>query len=271
MGFVQGTTNTGSTIASPLSFTFGSGVATGNCIVGCLSLNSNAALTITATFGGVSCTILDQTVDTVNGSLVTTFILGNISGAPTVGSVSWSGGGSFDAAVIVLEESNCLAASNPTDVHAGQLQTSTTNPTSGNVTTTVANDNIVGFSQNDGGTTAFTAGSGFTLQNTTTLSGVLPLASEDSKVQVSPGAVAAIFTNSQLQAYQTFVVAIKPPAVASGAPLLARPISFKPYSLAPFLNRFPPGASNPPPQSPDTVSTLLNPPTRFKPFVKAPW
>lgn len=267
MSFVQGISNTAAA-ATSVSFTFGAGVTNGNCVVGCVTLNSNVAVTFTITFGGVTCTQLDQIVDSANGECTQSFILGNITGAPTAGSISWTG--NFDAAVIALEESNCLAVANPTDVHTAQMQTNVTNPSSGNVTTTVANDNIIGFSLNDGGTTTFTAGAGFTLRNTTLLSAVLPFASEDTKVQASPGSVAATFTNSQTQNYSTFVVAIKPAAVASGIPVLSRPIQFRPYSKAPFLNRLPPTTS-PPPNIPPGVPVQLSEPIRFKPFVKAPF
>jgi hypothetical protein len=228
MGFVQGTKHAVSASASPLSFTFGSGTTAGNTIVGCIFMNNSSAVTVTATFNSVSCTTLDQVIDGADVQMGTTFILGNVAGGATVGSVAWTGGGSFDVDVIVLEESNCLAVANPTDVHTGQLQNGVTNPTSGNVVTNVANDNIVGFSLNCGGTTAFTAGSGFTLQTTDLLSALFPTASEDSKVQVTPGTTAAVFTNSQLQNYLTYVVAIKPPSGVNLSALRQRQRLFVP-------------------------------------------
>jgi len=225
MAFVQGSSNTAAT-ATSLTVTFGAGVTGGNAVWGGVVADSNT-VTITATIGGVAVNFLDTVLDNTNNNTCRTFILGNISGAPTT--VVFSFDQTIDSAAICIEENGCLAASNPADVHTGQLQptpgTGANVLTSGNVVTTVANDIIVGVTNNNGGTTVQTAGTSpnaFTLRDgTPLLLGALPMVAEDGVIKAATGSVAATFGITSNDPSTTFMIAIKPPAISGTASTLA--------------------------------------------------
>jgi len=170
---------------------------------------------MTATLGGVSMTVMDALPVAGPNVESWSFILGNVSGAPT--SLVFTPGASGPLAAIAIEESGCAALANPTDVHTAQTQvvsvTGANSLTSGNVTTTVANDIIVGAAMNTGGTGAPTVGTSplaFTLRNTTTFDTFAPVVTEDNVVLASPGTAAATFGTSATQTYNAYVIAIKP-------------------------------------------------------------
>jgi hypothetical protein len=169
--------------------------------------------------GGVAATLLDTVNDVANAASATTFILGNVSGAPTSVVANFSPNQAF-ITLIAVEESGCLAASNPTDVHVGHLQTSPGTGAniinSGNVTTTVASDIIVGAYCDSVGTSVGTAGTSplaFTLRTTDTAAGE-PVATEDGVVLVTPGTAASTFGQTVNDTALSFVIAIKPTAAA---------------------------------------------------------
>jgi len=224
MSFVQGASNVGGA-TNTLTVTFGAGVAAGNTVWGAVTADSST-VTISATIGGTAVTFLDTVVDGGNNETTRTFILGNISGAPTA--VIFSFNQTLDVAAVAIEESGCLAAANPTDVHTGQLITGSGTGadalSSGSVTTTTANDIIVGACLDDSNGEAATAGTSplvFTLRNTALLLSALPLVTEDDATQVSPGSVSATFGTTGSHTFSVFVIAIKP-AVASSAAQASR-------------------------------------------------
>jgi len=213
MGFVQGTSANNNASGGALTATFGAGVGAGNCVWG-LATWGDATSTPTITVGGVSATILDTIRDVGNASSASTFILGNISGAPTSVVFTPSASATFRT-VVAIEESGCLAVANPTDVHTGQLQTTPGTGanilTSGNATTTVANDIIVGASTNETSGTTVTAGTSpnaFTLR-TTNAAGI-PVSTEDEVIKAVAGAVAATFGQTVNNTNITLMIAIKP-------------------------------------------------------------
>jgi hypothetical protein len=217
--FVQGASNGSSTTVTSFTITFGAAVTSGDTVWGVISASNGS--TITATIGGTSVTILDTVTDNTNGETTVTFILGNVTGSPTTVNVSISPT-STNVGGIAIEESGTLASSTPTDVHTGRLQTSSGTGanvlTSGSVTTTVANDIIVGASLNDGGTTEQTAGTSpnaYMLRNTFLIGTALPLVTEDNVVLATAGAVNLTFGTTQNGNYSNFVIAIKPAAAAT--------------------------------------------------------
>src|SRR5258706_14181363 len=115
MSFVQGASaNTGAASVASFTVTLG-GVATGNTVWGIVAVDHGN--TVTASIGGVSFNLLDNITDGGNGTQFVDFILGNISGTPTLVTINLSP--NARGAAVFIEESGCLAASNPTDVHTG--------------------------------------------------------------------------------------------------------------------------------------------------------
>jgi hypothetical protein len=232
MAFVQGAHNSVSASSASLTATFGAG--SGNTIWGIVAW-SGVGITPTVTVGGVATTVHPKVTDAGNAAEAATFILGNISGAPTSVVLNVSPNASF-LSLIAIDESGCLAASNPTDVHTGQLQTTPGTGAniinSGNVTTTVANDIIVGAYCDTVGSSIGTGGTSplaFTLRTTDAVAGQ-PTATEDGVVLVTPGTAAATFGQTVNDSALVFVIAIKPAAAAAGNP------PYNPYQNAPQLS-----------------------------------
>jgi hypothetical protein len=223
MAFVQGAHNSVSASSASLTATFGAGVTSGNTVWGIVAWNATSGAPTSVTVGGVSAAILDTVNDVANAASATTFILGNVSGAPTSVVANFSPNQAF-ITLIAIEESGCLAASNPVDVHVGHLQTSPGTGAniinSGNVTTTAANGIIVGAYCDSVGTSVGTAGTSplaFTLRTTDTAAGE-PVATEDGVVLVTPGTAASTFGQSVNDTALSFVIAIKPTAAATSLP-----------------------------------------------------
>jgi hypothetical protein len=217
MAFVQGAHNSVSASSASLTATFGSGVTSGNTVWGIVAWNATSGAPTSVTVGGVSATILDTVSDVADAASASTFILGNISGSPTSVVANFSPNQAF-ISLVAIEESGCLAATNPTDVHTGRLQSSPGTGAniinSGNVTTTVANDIIVGAYCDAVGSTVGTAGTSplaFTLRTTETALGE-PVATEDGIVLVTPGTAASTFGQNANDSALSFVIAIKPSA-----------------------------------------------------------
>jgi hypothetical protein len=217
MAFVQGAHNSVSASSASLTATFGAGVTSGNTVWGIVAWNATSGAPTSVTVGGVSATILDTVNDVGDAASASTFILGNISGSPTSVVANFSPNQAF-ISLVAIEESGCLAASNPTDVHTGRLQTSPGTGAniinSGNVTTTVASDIIVGAYCDAVGATTGTAGTSplaFTLRTIDNTAGE-PVATEDGIVLVTPGVVASTFGQLVNDSALSFVIAIKPAA-----------------------------------------------------------
>jgi hypothetical protein len=238
MSFVQGAHNSVSASSASLTATFGAGVTSGNTVWGIVAWNATSGAPTSVTVGGVAATLLDTINDVADAASATTFILGNVSGAPTSVVANFSPNQAF-ISIVAIEESGCLAASNPTDVHTGRLQASPGTGAdiinSGNVTTTVASDIIVGAYCDAVGSTVGTAGTtplAFTLRTTDAVAGE-PVATEDGVVLVTPGTAAATFGQTANNSAISFVIAIKPTAAAGAIDV---PSSFRSRQIPPRWN-----------------------------------
>lgn len=217
MAFVQGKGG-GQSGAATLTVTFIAGVTPGNTVWGIVTWDTAHSLS-NVKLGGVLMNIKDNITDSTAGQGTASFILGNVSGAPTSVVATFSGATSFTD-MVIIEESGCAALSDPTDVHVGQNQgspgTGSNAVTSGNVTTTVSNDIIVGMTCATSATTICTAGTGFTRRTTdATEQG---MTTENGVTQVSPGLVAATFTTATNTRFTTLILAIQPSGSGGSSP-----------------------------------------------------
>lgn len=123
-----------------------------------------------------------------------------------------------NARITAHEISGCLTTDpidgTPTLANQTSPGTGTDAVTSGNITTSADGAYIFGTSADENATTTFTAGTNFTIEDTSTGD------STEYRIQSSAGSVAATFTSNQVTAnYQTGILAFKPASVAgiSGA------------------------------------------------------
>jgi hypothetical protein len=205
---VQGATNAGS--SPSLSVTL-SAVGLGNAVVGQATCDSSGGVTIqsVADDKGNTYSLGLDVVDTTNNQRARSFWRGNITNAPTVITVTYSG--SAAATQVNVDEFSGPTLVDPSDGQTGQIQsspgTATDAITSTNVTTAAAGDLIWGATTNTSlGTNQATAGTGFA----TGTAGTVTVATlTEYKTQTNAGSVAATFTQAVNNSHITHVVALK--------------------------------------------------------------
>lgn len=176
-----------------------SAIGSGNTVVTCCTWDS-AGVTLTSVTDNQSnsYTVSENINDAPDTQAFATAVRGNITNAPTVISFNFSAAPSSPG-MIATEYSGVLAATDPRDGHTGQLQnavaTTTNAATSGNITTSVNGDQIIGFIANTNpGNDTVVAGTGFTVRDSFTTGGTNVYLEDES--QATAGSVAATFTVS---------------------------------------------------------------------------
>lgn len=214
-------TNTG--IVSTLAITFGAPVGTGNTVVGQISYADDGA-TITSIIDdkGNHYTSYDVTQDTGDGTVASQFILGNITGGPTVITLILSNVVQF-LVILADEYSGVAASADPRDGHVGNYQatpgTGADALTSTSITTTTNGDLIYGSTcLGSGQNGPLTAGTGYTKRRDTTSDPFVAITASEDQVQGAAGSIAATFTQPNAGGTITFITAIKPLAGAATLP-----------------------------------------------------
>lgn len=239
---VQTAYNSGASSGSPsiLSVPI-SAVGSGNAVVVTVSTPSAAHPTSVKDSAGNTYTQRLSTSNTSSGADVITFVLGNITNAPTSIIVTWAVSAS-GVVVAATEFSNPAGTilSNPFDVGHGNQQNSIGNGTdiftSGSATTTVGSDLIYGVCLNVSSPVGEpTAGTGYTLGNSGSDATQSVGWATEWKVQSSAGAVAATFSTSSGTNFfgTTNMVSLKAPLAAASSPL------YNPWpQLGPLVSQF---------------------------------
>ena len=270
VAFVQPGSNTNSAAGGTIVVTPAAAMTNGNTVVVHVTSDDGGGASTTCTLkdnNNVSYTAIDTVHDTTNTTMFYSFRspTGGVAGSPTSLTATFAGTPSFRG--IVMEEwSGVDTSAAPVDGHNMATKATSTTPTSNSITTTVNGDLIIGGVVADSGGSTIAAGSGYTLRNHPTG----PDIGDESQVQITAGAITASFVFGTSQASIVSIIAFKAAVAVGAVPALSRPIMFRPYQQAPFLNRLPPTTS-PPPIIPTGVVVRLSGPVRFKPFAKAPF
>lgn len=203
---------TTSASATTLTYTLPAGVGSGNALVGMVTWDCSGSTTVTTVSDnqGNSYSVGTQYKDTGNGQCAKSFWRGNITNAPTVVTVTFSGSSPWRGGVM-QEYTGVAALNDPSDGNIGQYQngpgTGANAITTTAVTTTQAGDMIIGMMECTNGSCAtITAGTGFTINSNLTASN--DWAYED-QLQASAGSIAATFTQTGPGVTVSMLVAIK--------------------------------------------------------------
>jgi len=240
----------------------------GNTHEGMVTFANAATLTSVKDNNGVTYNIVDTINDITNGQVAASFYLPNIPGGSTSLVATFSGATTFTRMEMQEWSGEDTA---PLDGHVAATSTGTT-ITTGNYTTTADGDQLYcGAVCDTAGNQTLAAAGGYTIQNQGTGGAVTNDMADESLIQTTHSTTTTgSFTTSSSQTYLIFGMAFKAAAVSSAVPILSRPIRFRPFTLAPFLNRLPPTTS-PSPNIPPGVVVRVSGPVRFKPFAKAPF
>lgn len=226
---VQGIANFTSGGQTTITATFGAAITSGNAVVGAVHFDDNNTTinsiaddkgnnySFKSTAGAGTQT---DNVKEASGNFGVTanFVLGNITNAPTVITVTFSStsGGPH---IVADEFSGIFANTAPVEAHAGQVQTApgtgTDALTSGPITPATNGDLIYGVTVENEDSTLSSSGTGFTSTGLDTGPGTHRLTSE-WLVQGSAGSIAATFTSATGTNSSTLVMALK----AAGAAVL---------------------------------------------------
>jgi hypothetical protein len=191
----------------------GSAVGSGNCVVGMVTwgIIGTSAISSIKDNQGNSYTVKDVFADTDVGQNVASFVLGNITNAPTTITVTLTSSSEFG--VLIWDEFSGVAAlGDPSDGHSSGIQaspgTAANAVTSGSFTTTTDGDAIYGGTYVDAGSSN-TPGTGFT--GLTIDTGIGTLMQTEWATQATAGATAATFKASGGgDDHATFGMALKP-------------------------------------------------------------
>ena len=203
--------------SATLAVTFGSAITSGDAVT-CIGAMDNAGTpTISTATDDKSNTYNQQAIirDTTNGQAAFAISLGNITNGPITITVTLGTGQS--ARSMVCDEWNWsggATAADPRDVPTGQVQaspgTGTDGVTSGDTTTTVNGDLLVGLTM--GYTATVSSGTGFT-PATSIVSGTLyaSLYSEYMVQTTAGGSTHATFTQNANDVHVTWIIPLKHP------------------------------------------------------------
>ncbi|MBK8772458.1 MAG: hypothetical protein IPM06_18830 [Rhizobiales bacterium] len=210
---VQGKSNqdfTGGGIAT-LVTTLDAAVTSGSLVVGHGTIGGNITdLLLVDNQSNSYTSSIVTTYDATNGQTAFRFYKENVTNAPTIFTLSRSGG-NFNYAELTVEEFSGVATSAAlTGTPAFNTQnspgTGTDAITSTNTTPAVNGCLIYGFTQNDGGSTLASAGTGYT----SGVSNATAACRSEYKIQATAAAVAATFTVAANESHITGVMAFKP-------------------------------------------------------------
>jgi len=212
----DGTGTATTTVALTLS-----GIGVGNSVCGAVSYDSSGGATITSVKDnkGNTYTLGDTVNDAGNNQALTSFYLIGATNGPSTITATISVAVTFRR--ILADEFSGITVN---DGHTGQFQaapgTGTNAISSGSITPTASGDLIYGATVNTNGATGanFTAGTGYTLQQSGATTDLLNMASE-SQVQSVAAAISATFTRAVAGTVCTTVMAFKvAPAPTSVTP-----------------------------------------------------
>lgn len=213
--------NANSGVSGTTTATFGSAITTGNLVVGALNLTSTTDTLTSISDGTNTYTVLDR-FQGASTLWFYTFYKANVTGGPTTITISTSNSAN---AQIIADEFSGLTTSSPLDQHTRQEQ-STTTPSSGSVTTTVAGELIYSVCSGDAvSNPTFAAGSGYTLivqlqGNTGNTFGI----GSEYQIQGSAGSISATWSTSVSEDYVVFLQTFTPAGAPSISPYPPRRI-----------------------------------------------
>lgn len=231
--FEQGTGGNGN------SFAFPSNVKAGSLLIAaCAGDNGVTPSTPTDTQGN-GYSLLSAVNDTTNGIRITWWYA--IAGSASANSITFTNMSAFDAYLVAEYSVDAGTISLDTD-DDGNLRNhlaTTDNITSDSISTSVADELIVGLNVEDGSDVIITEGTGFTKRVETNLEGFTgnPVTLED-KTLASPGSTAATFTGDAAGTGAAFVAAFKTSAAPS--PQALRPdadVATTGWSTAPLYSK----------------------------------
>ncbi|MBK8772259.1 MAG: fibronectin type III domain-containing protein [Rhizobiales bacterium] len=218
---VQGGSNqdfTGASIAS-LQLTFGTPVAANSLVCGHGTFGPTTHVPLVNDNQSNSYTVvLTNGADATNNQAGFLFYKEGISNAPTTFTLTFVGGLSPNYVELTVEEFSGVATSSAaTGTFGMNVQnspgTGTNAVTSPSITPAVDGCLIYGFTQNDGGSTLASAGTGYT----SGVSNATAACRSEYKVQTTAAAVAATFTVAANESHITGVMAFKPAAGGGGS------------------------------------------------------
>lgn len=204
--------------AGSIAATFGSGVGSGSTVCGAVAYSEAVGTVTSITDDQSNSYTIQRTVASAGDVGLVTFFGSNISGAPTVITVTYSSGSMIYRALVIAEFSGVHTS--PLDVETGQEQLevspATDAITSGSVTTTVDGVGVCGFALRTVGLGAdsFAAGTNYTERAETGSASNIDLAIE-TRVQTSAGSIAATWTNSAQISASSAILTLKPSVAAS--------------------------------------------------------
>lgn len=217
--FVQSTYNLGAAAGTTIIGTLGGAVASGGLVCGAVCCDGGVTVLTAIDDKLNNYTIVDTKTDVFNGNLLATFYKENITNAPTIITVTFSG--LIADRGVVLHEASGIATSSALDQHAtGEAKTSAVDGiTTGNVTTTTAGQYIFCVAINTEDTVGdMSAGTGYTPRETHNGGGFFNLCSED-QIQSAAGLIAGTETCSSVRncqvAMMTFIASgVSAPSIA---------------------------------------------------------
>jgi hypothetical protein len=208
----------GDFVNTVMAAAFPSNTTTGNLIAGYVYWNSATETCSGVTVNGVACTLVNNPV-TQGTNRACMFYLENITGAVTPQVIA-TFSGSIGTMGLTAQEISGVLTAGALDQSALNPQASTTEPTSGNVTTTTDGQYIFGATRAQFATPV-TAGANFTLRS----GDGQPAFSENLTVnQAAAGVIAAVFADGAGDLFITGIMTFK---AAAGAPSTPLPPPFK--------------------------------------------
>ena len=193
---VQTIAKASSSAASTLSLSFPANTTAGNLILVSFDFDSNATLSSVSDSLGNLFTEVGSQLTSPGGARSRVYFAKNIKGGPDTVTVNLSANSAWIE--VYVSEYSGVDTVNPIDGQAG-ASGSSTSVSSGNATTTVANDVIYSFCLAD---SACTVGSGFTARSTFNNNLI------EDKTATTPGSYAA--TGSATRGWSMQLVALRP-------------------------------------------------------------
>lgn len=202
---------TPNTATATPSATFGSNVTSGNLVVGVLAFFDTHTLTSITDNLSNTYTQFQTIDDAADGVKTVGFFAINITNAPN--KVTATVNASDFVMLNIAEFHNSVgpsAGTDPNSTGAGTNSASGTAASSGNITTAVNGDLVVGYCMDGQSATAPTVGSGYTTAGTSSGSSAVFGQLLEFQVQTTAGAIAATATVGSGNSRNTAVIAFKP-------------------------------------------------------------
>lgn len=216
MGFVGAAISADSgTAAALVTVTYSP--TNGNAVRGFVTFADGVTLNNVQDSNSVAATLIDFVDDTTNGQALQSFYFKSISGSPTSFTAHFSG--STGGLRIGVQEWSGEDPSAPLDKHVMAKATGSS-VTSGNVTTTVAGEDIYGcVCVTNILTQSISASGSYVIRNQGQNAAASISCADESQTQSSAGSIAATFTLGGSNAYICGIATFKQPSSA-GSPII---------------------------------------------------